>query len=311
MNMGKENTEVYIPLSGGGHLHGTFLRPKKAERVVMISPLAGSDSKEQLLTFRIMTRKNCELFSFEYQGHGESTGAFSLANTLEDTKAALDWIIGYGQERNLPVHTHSTCYGLITLLKCFEHLPQDHPRYSSVRSVNSVSGLPDLYRVLGVEDFLAKFNMLGAPVLQEAFFRQVESGEVNFKGKRLRTALKHYLKEKLPDLIVKESSFGKLDYQRVDMKSTFTEFHQGISLEEVILPQSIPAHFFYGIHDAILDVGNPEGLSTYTSNLLQIVPHGVIEPMDMDHFGRGRDHQRVIESVADACIKADQAYVSS
>lgn len=305
----REENEVFMPLPNGGHIHGTFLRAKDPKRVVLISPLAGSDSVEQLYTFRIMTRKNCELFSFEYRGHGQSTGVFTLENSLEDTQCALDWIIQYGIERDLPVHAHSTCYGLITLLKCFENIPQDHERYRNVRSINAVSGLPSLHRVLKTSDFLERYNANGySPVSEAEFLSLLSERDIDLQDRRFLLSLKEYLREKLPGLVVEDDHFGKLYYPRVDMHRVLSTFTRGIPLDGVALPSSIPAHFFYGIHDEILQVKTPEGLSTYKEAVHKIVPHAIIESMDMDHFGRGNHHQRVIDAVSDACIRADQAY---
>ena len=292
---------------GDGSLSAMLMKPPQGEpqRLVYIVPLVGSGASQQFLLFKNIVKRGSALLSFEYRGHGASSGAFSMEKSLEDSRTVLAWACGYAAERKIPLHALSTCYGNIPMLSWFRG------RGTGVRprTLNSVSGLFDLHHIIKIEDFLARYRRsLGGAVLDAGrFTEEVEQGTLPVEGDAYRQALRDFLIGLFPDLRVSRDSFEELAFDRVDMRDTVVQFARMRPLEGVAVPGDLPCLYFYGERDGLMGLDSPLGRLAYENRIDEIVPHAETRARDIDHFGRGPDHGRVIEQLCDHMELHDRA----
>jgi len=58
-----------------------------------------------------------------------------------------------------------------------------------------------------------------------------------------------------------------------------------------------------------LSLTTPEGREGYRSHVLSLIPHARLHERDLDHFGRGPDHEPVIENLSDIFERYDKTQV--
>ena len=126
------------------------MSPRNPKRVVFMPPLIGAGAAQAPLMFRNMTRHGCILLSFQFRGHPRSTGTFNLDRTIIDTKYAMSWARGYANERGLPLHALTQCYGTVPLLAQFTKNGCDIP----FASITLGSALVRMDQILQVDDFV-------------------------------------------------------------------------------------------------------------------------------------------------------------
>ncbi len=288
-----------------GSLGAVLMKPPQGpKRLVYIVPLVGSGASQQLLLFKNLVKRGSALLSFEYRGHGASSGTFSMEKSLEDSRTVLDWAQDYAEKRNIPLHVLSTCYGNIPMLAWFRGRSAGY----RVRTLNSVSGLFDLHHIIKIEEFLARYQRTqGGAVLDAGLFSErVRQGILTVDGDAYRNSLRDFLLDLFPDLRVTRDSFEDLAFDRVDMRDTVVQFAGMRPLEGVAVPEGVPCLYFYGIRDGLMGLDTPLGRLAYESRIGEIVPHAETRAMDIDHFGRGPDHGMVIEQLCDHMERHDR-----
>ena len=301
--------EAQIPTEGGAVLHAKLMTPKppvQPQRVVLISPLVGASAAQPLLIFRNLTRRGCTLVSFEYRGHPRSSGRFELDRTVVDVRYALQWAWNYANERRLPLHGFATCYGAVPLLAQF----REDGWGGVLRSFNTISGLFRLDQILRIGDFAAFFaRQLGQRQGPEEILAQLAQQTFDGNGKAFRRALHEYLTNLFPGLRVGEDYFEELQYERVNIPQTLLQLSQARYLDGVRVPADMPCNIFLGRNDDVLSAHTPEGREAYRNRVLSLIPQAVVHVRDFDHFGRGAEHDAVIEHLADIFERHDGAPV--
>ena len=290
---------------GGDRLHVKIMRPKPPmvpRRVVFMSPLVGAGAAQPLLIFRNMTRRGSVLLSFEYRGHARSTGHFELDRTLVDVRHALSWAWSYANDRMLPLHGFATCYGVIPLLAQFKAAGCGH----LLASINIISGLFRLDQILRFEDFAARLApRLGREIGRETLLAELADRTIDCSGDVFRSALFDYLSGLFPQLRVGASSFEELQYERVNIPETLLQLSRARYLDDIHVPPEIPCSVFCGRNDEILGLNTLEGRQAYRDRVLSLVPHASLYERAFDHFGRGPEHDRVIDHVGDIFEQSD------
>jgi hypothetical protein len=281
---------LFITQCHGEGLSAVLMRPPRGEirRLLYIVPLAGSGASQQILRFRTFTREGSALLSFEYRGHGKSTGTFSIEKSLEDAETALLWARDHASKENLPLHVVSTCYSAIPMLACF----RNGRNIFGLRSLSGVAGLFDLDNIIRIEGFLERFfrDARDGTMSPVDFIGRVRAGIIDPDGDLFRDAVKNYLKGLFPELHITREAFEELLYSRVDIVAAMEQISQMRPLAGVRIPENIPGLFFYGLRDTLMGLGTPEGRARYEARVRSIVPHANIRAVDIDHFGRGPDH---------------------
>lgn len=270
--------------------------PLTVERIVVIPPLVGASASQSLITFRNLVRRGSALMSFEYRGHGASTGLFNLDCTITDTRNVLKWASDYANAQGLPLHGFTTCYGVIALAAQFTKgaCPV------GMQSFSAVSGLFRLNQILKFSDFVQVFSRyLGRPLDTQAFLQGIERNEFQWNGTAFRSALQEYLANLFPGLDIGHDHFEELKHERVDIPSTLLQLSRATYLDRVSIPTEVPCNFFYGRNDDVLSLVTETGRCEYRNHVLSMIPHAQLHECEIDHVGRGPDHDVVIEQLGD------------
>ncbi|MHB1033310.1 MAG: alpha/beta hydrolase family protein [Pirellulales bacterium] len=290
--------EQQIPIEGGV-LCAKLMAPKppvRPQRVVFISPLVGAGAAQPLLIFRNLTRRGSILLSFEYRGHGRSTGRFELDATLSDVHHALIWAWNYANGRGLSLHGFATCYGTVSLLAQFK----ENGCGCLLKSLSTVSGLFRMDQILRFDDFAPIASRhLGQKLALAELVDGLAQQKFDWSGNALRYALFEYLTGLFPQLRVGHDYFEELRYERVSIPETLLQLSRARYLDGVTVPPEIPCHVFAGRNDDTLSLRTPEGREAYRKQVLSLIPHAVLHEHEFDHFGRGVEHDAVIEQLAD------------
>ena len=305
--------KVLIPGPGAEQLDGILMNPlhTPARRLVYIVPLMGSGAAQQILRFKSFAKRGSAILSFQYRGHGDSSGSFSVKKSLEDAMAVLRWAEAYATARRIPLHVHATCYGHLAMLSWY----RDGRHSRSISSLSAVSGLLELDDVVKAQDFLGHYALCRGESLltADAFIARMEQGMIDLAGDAYRNALRDYLQGLFPDLTITRDSFEELQYDRVDMPDLVREFFRLRPLAGVRVPDHMPYLLFFGRSDHLLGLDRPEGRNAYITRIRALVPHAQIREMSVDHFGQGGDRETILRQLADffEAHDADIALASS
>lgn len=295
-----------IPTEDNNLLHVTLMLPKppiRPRRVVLMAPLVGAGASQPLIIFRNFTRRGAILVSFEYRGHLGSSGVFELDGTIGDVRRAVTWAWQYAHERGLPLHGFATCFGTVPLLAQF----RDGGCGRLLSSFSAVSGLFRLDQILRFDGFAPVLaRRLGRPVTAAALLHAVAEGVLDSRGNAFREALREYLATLFPEQRVERDRFEELHYDRVNIPRTLLQLSGVRYLEGAVVPPDIPCNFFYGRHDELLSLRTAEGREAYCNHVRSLIPHAVLWERELDHFGRGPDHDPVIETLSDIFERYDR-----
>ncbi len=298
-----------IPTEDNEVLFAKLLMPKlpmQPQRVVFFAPLVGAGAGQQLMTFRNFSRRGAIVISYEYRGHPQSTGMFELDKTIVDTHYALIWASNYANELGLPLHGFTTCYGTIPLLAQFQKGGCGH----LLRSISTISGLYHLNQILRIEDFAPIVSRyLGRELDAPSLLAEIAEEVLDCDGHAFRQALQEYLSELMPDLRIGLDYFEELNYERVKRRQTLLQFSRGDYLDGVNVPPWVPCAAYIGRQDELLFARAPADREIYKNHVLSVVPHATIHESDVDHYGRGPDHDPVIKCIGDAFERSDTSPV--
>lgn len=268
-----------------------------ARRLVYLVPLVGASASQQILLFKNMAKRGTLLLSFEYRGHGASTGTFSVEKSLEDSQTALFWAQEHADKLGIPLHVLSTCYGSLAMLSWFRGTALAR----APLSLSAVSGLIDMHQIIRITDFLPHLSRIsGVPGLTAGrFLEMMENGAIDLAGEGYRGALRSYLTGLFPELRVTQRSFEELEFHRVDMRDTVRQFFDREPLQGVAVPREVPCLFYYGLQDELMGLDLPGGRRNYEKRVRTLVHHAEIRPANVDHFGRGMDRDLIVQQLGD------------
>jgi hypothetical protein len=305
----KSFKDYQIPTADGASIHAKAMFPKphvEPRRVVFISPLVGAGAALSLLTFRNFTKRGTIAVSFEYRGHGESSGHFELDKTITDAGDVLRWAWNFAADRGLPLHGFATCYGMIPLLAQFRDSGCGH----LLQSVSAISALFRLNQILTVQDFAAVFSRYcRREIGPEELSQGIARNEYDWDGDVFRSALQEYLADIFGMLEVRRDSFAELHYRRVLIQPTLAQLLTARYLDGVHIPANIPCNVFMGRKDSFMRFDTAEGREEYSNHVKSMIPQAELYDRDFDHFGRGIEHEMVIEHVSDIFERYDSTPV--
>jgi hypothetical protein len=179
-----------------------------------------------------------------------------------------------------------------------------------MRSVTAVSALFRLDHILTVRDFASVFSRYcGREVASDALSAGIARNEYDWDGDVFRLALQEYLGSVFKILDVGRDYFEELDYSRVRIQPTLAQLLAARYLQEVKIPASIPCNVFMGRKDFIMRFDAAEGREEYANHVRSMIPHAEFFDRDFDHFGRGVEHDMVIDHVSDIFERYDSAPV--
>jgi hypothetical protein len=104
--------------------------------------------------------------------------------------------------------------------------------------------------------------------------------------------------------------FEELRYDRADIATTLLQFAQARYLEGRTVPPDVPCRFFFGRNDELLALDTEPGRQAYRDHVVSLIPHAELCGLQLDHFGRGPDHDPVIQRLGDFFEESEAQAVS-
>ena len=200
--------------------------------LVFIPPLIGGGPAQQLSAFRWLLKDHLDIFSFNYAGHGASTGKFSIDASLRDTCRMLSVAAHRADKAGRPLYGIAACYATLPLLR--GALAAGEP-FKKIVLINPL-----------------------AAFYPGTFMRALyHSCKTNFDLKQpigsLAVTIDHFLEALFPGISRSLSGFGALDRKRTRLLKVVFEWFSSNSGLNFSLPQT-PALCVFGRRDPILNL---------------------------------------------------------
>ncbi|MFH1673002.1 MAG: hypothetical protein ABIF87_06210 [Pseudomonadota bacterium] len=246
----------------GNTLAWTRVRNPSPRGLIFLPPLIGGNLSQQIGMFRWLTRNRYDLISFNYSGHGNSSGKFSLRATLRDTLHMLQYAYSLSKKEQLPLLGIASCYSAIPLL------------YAAYRLKEPLGGVVLINAVL---------KLSPGAVLRSfwAHYRKMIPARVGIK--KILTAIIHYADFMFPGIKKGKECFGLLERERVRLFNTLADFFTLDPLKRACL-QNTPVLCLYASQDRILDIYDGGVRINYKNEVRRICPLTRFSPLDGNHF---------------------------
>lgn len=244
--------------------------------MVIAPPLIGGHAIQQLRLLRPLVRRQLDLFSYNYAGHGASKGAFSLQAAVNNSFAALDLALGLSHKASIPLYGIASCFAAMPM---FQTVQQRGEPLSKIVLINA---LPNLrWEMMAVEFY--------------RYWRQSQQWRPTYTN--LKAALRSYRDELLPNVPHERRAFGILPRHRIQWPKMIRDLITFRNLDAKPL-RSTPVLCIYGRQDRFLkQIGFPHW-GGYEALIESICPRAHFLRVDGGHFLMGNKvRQRLMESV--------------
>ena len=245
-----------------GGVEWVHARAGGARGVVFVPPLVGGDAIQQIRMLRPLLRHGLELLSFNYAGHGQSRGRFSLQAALDNCLRVLDIALGRSQRLGVPLYGLASCFATIPLLEATAI------RAEPIRKLVLINAIPR-WRLRNVCTNFLHFWRQGGSWLSDL--------------ERLPLAIRGYINELLPDVVHNHQAFGVLARQRVQWPRLTCELITHATLSANALKQT-PVMCIYGKKDRLLQQLGFSSWRNYECQIQSISPSTRFFPLDGGHF---------------------------
>ena len=246
----------------GNTLEWVRVRNPSPQGLIFLPPLIGGNLSQQISMFRWLTRNRYDLISFNYSGHGNSSGNFSLRSTLRDTLYMLRYAYSLSKKGKLPLFGIASCYSAIPLL------------YAACRLKEPLGGVVLINAVLKLSPgtVVRSFWVYSKKMLS------ARTGII-----KTLEAIVHYADFLFPGIRKGKEYFGILERRKVRLLRTLADFFTLDPLKRVCL-QKTPVLCLYANQDRILDIYDGGVRINYKKELQRICPQTFFSPLDGNHF---------------------------
>ncbi len=250
--------------------------------LVIAPPLIGGHALQQLRILRPLVRRNFDLLSFSYSGHGDSEGTFSIQASMVNSEIALDLAMSQSQKEGLPLYGIASCFSAIPMLHSV------HQRGEPMAKIVLINAMPNLHWEKMVFHFLR-------------YWRRNRQGGLSFSS--LGAAVRAYRDELLPNVSHAPQGFGILSRHRIQWSQMLQDLiaYRQWSTKPIALT---PVLCVYGRQDRLLPQIGVADWDGYEAMIERICPRTRFLRIDGDHFLTGMDIRRGI-------IKAVSGFLSS
>lgn len=243
--------------------------------IVLVPPLIGGHALQQLRLLRPLVRHQFDLISFNYAGHGNSQGAFSLRASTDNSLRILDLALRISFKEKLPLYGLAACYAArpLVLAACQRGEPM-----AKMVLINAVPHWR-LARILA--DFLR-------------YWQQSDHWQPSLNG--IQQALRAYQHDLLPGVIHRNQAFGILSRQRIQWLRLIRE----VLVQEVPLDLPLlrtPVLCIYGLRDRLLQQLGFSDWPVYQGYIRSICPQAQFCSLNSDHFLAGPGIRRQLVQV--------------
>lgn len=238
------------------------IRSADSKAILFVPPLIGGHHAQQVRHFRRLIRCGYDFVSFNYAGHGDSTGKFSLEAALGDTRAALRRAVAASRTEGLPLYGIGVCYPAIPLLAC---AGRSDGIFHKIVLVNAIMGLSPRAIIRSFFDYYSDLRRTEnrVPRLAEAFHR--------------------YADFIFPGVAKSRHRFGALHRRRTRLLKTLWDALFLDPLSDIHLPRT-PVLCLYSTHDRILQITETVLGDRYEEDVRRICPLAIFRSLAADHF---------------------------
>ncbi len=257
--MNRRIEKGFLTSGEGGRIEWARVRTPEPRGIIFAPPLIGGKLSQQVQSFRWLVRKGFDLISFNFSGHGNSSGRFSLSTSLWDTEAMLGLGSAAAEKEGLPLISIASCYSAIPLLNAAHALGEPLGR------IILINAIPRLCPSQVLDSFMKYYR--GYPAAPHRVGRIIES----------------YLELLFPAIAKDRNRFGVLERERTRVLATLLDFFTRDPLRGISLTET-PVLSVYSREDAILRIFNRGSCRDYRSDILRLCPRARFHSLDGDHF---------------------------
>ncbi len=242
---------------------------RRCRGLVFIPPLIGGDTVQQIRLFRTLCRNRFDLVTFNYAGHGRSTGRFSLNRSLEDTRRIFDRVREISAKEQIPIYGAAACYAAIPLIDSCKSSPSE-----SGSTFGTISGIVLINAIFD----LAPFSFLRS---FGNYYRTRRS--IHYPRKGVMEAFQRFMETLFPGVGIGIGHFGRLKRKQTRLLKTVAESMVFNPLEQVRI-NDIPVLCVYAKQDPILQLHDPAVGEQYERRIQRVCPNIRFFPVNADHF---------------------------
>ncbi|OEU53557.1 MAG: hypothetical protein BA861_02675 [Desulfobacterales bacterium S3730MH5] len=246
----------------GNSLEWVRVRNPLPRGVIFVPPLIGGDLSQQVSSFRCLIRRQYDLVSFNYSGHGSSSDRFSLGASIRDTLHMLCYAQRISDQEQLPLLGIASCYSAIPLLYATNYLAEPLERLVLINAITEWS--PKAV----TRSFLTYYRRM--------FLTQKSL-------QRVIAAAGHYVDFLFPGIVKGRDYFGALERRRTRLFKTVSEFFTQKPLEAVRLKKT-PVLCLYACKDIVLEIFDAGVKIDYENDIRRVCPQVLFHSVDGDHF---------------------------
>ena len=229
--------------------------------LVFAPPLIGGSCAQQLHLLRWTGRLGFDVLSFNYSGHGSSSGKFSLGNSLRNTLTMASGIDRQKEHGNSRLVGFAGCYAAMPLLFAAKRLKEPF------ESIVLINPLVDLKPFAILRSFVSYYKSI---VADGAAKRNVSH------------ALKQYADFLFPHIDKDAEAFGVLKRRRTCLRKVLLDFFLFNPLKSVVLPDT-PVLCLYASDDRVLRA-HSNRREHYEAEIRRVCPRARFHPVESDHF---------------------------
>ncbi|MCK4790323.1 MAG: hypothetical protein KAV87_41685 [Desulfobacteraceae bacterium] len=230
--------------------------------LVFVPPLIGGNLSQQVSSFRWLIRREYDLVSFNYSGHGSSSDRFSLGATMRDTLHMLCRTWRLTEKEQLPLFGIASCYSAIPMLYATHCLKEPIKKLVLINAISS----------LGPQAVISSFM---------TYYRKVFPTRKSLR--RLKATVGHYVDLLFPGIAKGRDYFGVLERRRTRLFRTISEFFTLNPLKELHLEKT-SVLCLYARKDTVLEIYDHGARANYQNDILRVCPQTLFHPLDGDHF---------------------------
>jgi len=246
----------------GQGLQWVQTRVTNPKGLVFIPPLIGGSPAQQLATFRWLCKHDLDPFSFNYSGHGESGGRFSLTSSEQDTRIMISMAAERAHKTGLPFYGIAACYATIPML------------------LGALKSGEPFKKVVFINPLTAFFQ----GTFLHALYRCCRRGfSLNKPAESLKNAIDSYLESLFPNIARGVNGFGTLNRNRTRVLKVLFEWLSSNVEFNFSLPQT-PALCIYSSRDPILDIGGGILRNASMSCIRRVCSPVTFQAINSDHF---------------------------
>lgn len=252
----------YLSTGKNKSIEWGHIRNVSPRGLIFVPPLIGGKLSQQVISFRWLIRKKYDLISFNFSGHGGSSGKFSLKSSNQDTLHMLLHVCRLSQKESLPLYGIASCYSAIPILYAAHSLEEPFKRLVLINAISK----------LCLKSVINSFFL---------YYREKFSPHKSLR--KTIEAVTYYMDFLFPGIEKNENYFGVLERRRTSLFRIISELFTWEPLHGVCLDNT-PVLCLYARKDRILEIFDTGFKVKYENDIKRLCPQTTFQSLDVDHY---------------------------